>query len=432
MNTVSLQKDVPVVGEYDIIVCGGGPSGIMAAIAAAREGARVALIERYGFVGGMATAALVAPVSVFMCHGELVIGGIPWELIQRMVASGDAQVEYPLGNISFRAESMKLVAQRMLLEAGVTLYLHAYLSGCQKDADNRVTHVVFESKSGTQALGADYIIDCTGDGDILAMAGVPMQKFEGAAQPSSLCFLLGGVDTDRVEKLHHSQQGVNYHIEAIQSRLRELAKTEDVPNFGGPWMCWTLTKGQVMVNATRIEANMLDEREQTRAECQLREDVHRLVELLRENSEPFKDAYLIQTAPQVGVRETRHMHGAHILTGEEYVSAVQFEDAIGRGSHPIDIHNGTTSEQVCQFMEKPAYIPYRCLYAQNFPNLLVGGRCFSADRVSSASVRVMASMMGLGQAAGVAAAQCANKHLNVADVDIVLLRERLIDMGANI
>lgn len=432
LNTISICREVPVVGDYDVVVCGGGPSGIMAAIAAARAGARTALIERYGFVGGMATAGLVNPLSVFRYNDELVVGGIPWELVKRLEAEGGAQIEYPLGNISISAEAFKLTAQRMLLEAGVTLYLHAYLSAIQMDADRRVTHAVFESKSGAQALAAGCFVDCTGDGDLIAMAGVPMLTFDGPLQPASLEFLIGGVDTDHVEKIHHSQQGVNYHNLPMQVRLQELAADpkNGVPTFGGPWFCWTLTPGQLVVNATRIQVDMTDEREQTRAECTLREDAHRLLKIFRENFEPFKDAYMIQTAVQTGIRETRHMRGAHVLTGAEYLSAFPFEDAIGRGCHPIDIHSVDSGAQRCQFLEKAAYIPYRSLYCGDFPNLLVGGRCLSADREASASVRVMASMMGTGQAAGLAAAFSALSGTAVKDVDIHKLRDRLMAWGA--
>jgi len=432
METISVQKQVPVVGEYDVVVCGGGPSGIMAATAAARSGAKVALIERYGFLGGMATAGLVNPISVFRYNGELVVGGIPWELVMRMEAKGDAQVEYPLGNISYKTEAFKLEAQRMVLEAGAELYLHAFISGCQKDENNRITHVIYETKSGSRALKGEYFIDCTGDGDLCEMAGVPMQKHEGPLQPASMCFRLGGVETDKLDRIHHSQQGLNYHMEDLRDKLHALAETEEIPNFGGPWMCWMMVDGEVVVNCTRIQANMVDEREQTRAECQLREDVHRMVKLFRENYEPLRNCYLIETSAQAGVRETRHILGAHILTGQEYVTAYEFEDAIGRGCHPIDIHASGTTEQRCSFLEKPAYIPYRSLYAADFPNLLVGGRCFSADREASASVRVMASVMGLGQAAGLAAAMCVKSGAGVNEVDVQALRETLRAWGAKV
>lgn len=429
--SITITKPVPVVGPYDIVVCGGGPAGIMSAVAAARSGVSVALVERYGFLGGMPTAGLVAPISVFMYNGELVVGGIPWEFVQRLAAEGGAKVELPLGNISFMPEVYKLVAQRMLLEAGVSLYLHAYLSGCEKD-NNRLTHVVYESKSGTTALSAKYFIDATGDGDLASMADVPMITHGTALQPVSLCMLLGGVDATAIENIHHSRQGVNYYNPTLREKLLALATLEDIPNFGGPWMCYMLSNDIVVVNMTRTQANMLNEREQTHAECVLREDAHRLVAILKEHCAPFKDAYIVSTATQAGVRETRHIKGEHILTGNEYIDGVHFPDSIARGAHPIDIHDASGPSQKCEFLKQAAYIPYRSLIAQGFPNLLVAGRSFSADRVAYASARVQATVMGMGQAAGFAAAMACRAGCDVQDVDMAALRTKLTDLGANI
>ena len=157
-----------------------------------------------------------------------------------------------------------------------------------------------------------------------------------------------------------------------------------------------------MVNMTRTPADMLDPAQATRAECRLREDVHAFVALLKKYFPEFKNAELLFTAAQTGVRETRHIKGEHVLTGEEYLNAVHFEDAVSRGAHPIDIHTAGDTTQKCQFLKNAAYIPYRSLIVPGFDNLLVAGRCFSADQVASASVRVQASVMGLGQAAGCA------------------------------
>ncbi len=431
MASVSIRKEAPVAGAYDVVVCGGGPSGFIGAIAAARAGAKVALIERYGFLGGMATAGLVAPISEFRYNGELVVGGIPWEFVSRLEKMGGASIEYPLGSVCFDPEAYKLLAQRMALEAGVTLYLHAYLSDCAMDG-NTITHAVFEGKGGARALAGRYFLDCTGDGDLSQMAGVPMQAFPAPTQPASLCFCLGGVDARALPKIHHERQGVNYHMEWLRDELLPLSERGEIPRFGGPWMCWMAAEDRVLVNMTRAEGDMADERDQTRVECLLREDAFRLVDALRQRFEAFRGARVVYTAAQTGVRETRHIRGEHVLTGAEYAAAVFFPDAVGRGAHPIDIHAASGANQKCEFLKEAAYIPYRSLIAEAFPNLLVPGRSFSADREASASARVQASMMGLGQAAGFAAAQCAASNLSVQTADIDRLRKTLIEIGANL
>lgn len=431
MSTITIQKNIEISGSYDAVICGGGPAGFITAIAAARSGAKTALIERYGFLGGMPTAGLVAPISEFMHNGELVIGGIPWEFIKKLEADNGALIEMPTGNVSYDPEKYKLRAQRMLLEAGVDLYLHSYISGCEVQGDT-ITHIVFETKDGTKALEARYVADCTGDGDIAFLAGVPLQTRSAELQPATLYFCLGNVDTDNVDKIHHEMQNVNYHMEPFQEKLREIAKKENVPNFGGPWMSWMMHKGMVLVNMTRMQANMVNPYDQTAAECKLREDVHRFVEILKTHFDQFKDTILISTATQVGIRETRRIRGMHILTSEEYRRAYHFHDAIGRGAHPIDIHASGNNEQKCEFLAKAAYIPYRSLITDSFSNYIAAGRCFSADREASASARVQGSVMSMGQAAGEAIAICSTQKISLQEIDIEVLRSRLIRIGANI
>ena len=436
MKSITVTKTVDVVGFYDVVVLGAGPAGVFAAIAAAREGAKVALVERFGFLGGMATAGLVMPLSVFTYQNKRVIGGIPWQFLERLEAMGGGYIEKPLGNVAFDPELYKLCMQRMVLEAGVELYMNSYLTGAQVANNGAIECVVIENKNGSEALESKVFIDCTGDADLAAMAGVEMQPMNGEPlQPLSTYFILAGVDTSSpivFEAMHHNKQGENCHCLPIRNYLLDNAERLNIPEFGGPWFCTTLHEGCVGVNMTRTAADACDNRDYTAAECRLREDVYRMAAILRENFAEFKDCYVASVATQAGIRETRRIKGVHTMTAEEYMSGYKYEDSISRGAHPIDIHATKGSSQVTHFLEQAAYVPYRALIAENFPNLLVAGRCISADRKAFASMRVQASCMGTGQAAGVAAAMAAKGSCAVQDVDTAALVARLKDIGAEL
>ena len=435
METIRIEKNIPVVGRYDVVVCGGGPAGFIAAIAAARKGASVALVEQYGFLGGMATTSYVAPLSVFTYKGRKVIGGIPWEFIERLEELGGGLIEKPLGNVAFDPELYKLLCQRMVLEAGVKLYLHSYLSGCVC-GDGRISQVIIENKSGSQALEADVFIDCTGDADLAYMAGVPMQDKSGRPlQPMSSYFILNGVDTDSPmvrEAMHHNKQGENCYCLPMRKKMLELQEELDIPDFGGPWYCTTLHDGCVAVNVTRVSADACDAEQLSAAECSLREDCFRMAGIFRKLFPEFRNCYVASVAVNGGVRETRNIKGMHVISAQEYLNACHYEDSISRGAHPIDIHASKGASQSVTFLEEPAYVPYRALIAEGFPNLLVAGRCLSADRVAFASLRVQASCMGSGQAAGVAAALASASGVAVQDVDVPSLVTELKNMGAQL
>ena len=434
MEKIPFTREAPVAGTYDVVVCGGGPAGFIAAIAAAREGARTALVEQYGFLGGMATAGLVAPLSVFTYNGEKVIGGIPWEFLERLEALGGGLIEKPLGNVAFDPELYKLCCQRMVLEAGVDLYLHAWLSGCRSE-NGRISHVFIESKNGTEALAAKVFIDATGDADLSYAAGVPMLPAGKPLQPASTYFVLAGVDTESpliADAMHHNKQGENCHCLPIREELLAHAEEWGIPDFGGPWFCTLLHPGVVAVNMTRTQTDACDNRDFTAAECRLREDVYKMAAVLREHFPEFRNCYVSMVAPQAGVRETRRIHGLHVITGEEYVNGVRYPDSVSRGAHPIDIHSPAGATQSVTFLKQAAYVPYRALVAGGFPNLLVAGRCISADRQAFASLRVQASCMGMGQAAGIAAAQAVRgaPPADVTQIDTGDLTARLREIGA--
>lgn len=432
---IRVEKEIAPAGEYDVAVCGGGPAGFIAAIAAAREGAKTAIVERYGFLGGMATAGFVNPLSVFTYSGEKAVGGIPWEFTGRLQKCGGGLMESPLGNVAFEPEHYKLVCQEMVLEAGVDMFMHSYLSGCIMDG-NRIAYAVVENKNGSEALRAKVFVDCTGDADLAAMAGVPMLENEGKPlQPLSSYFILGGVDTGTPmmqKAIHHGRQGENCHCLPVREKLLSMQDCLGLPEFGGPWFCTTLQPGVVTVNMTRRAADPCDNRAYTMAECRLREDAFRMAGILKENFEEFRDSYMIAVSPQAGIRESRRIKGVHTVTGEEYLHAFRYEDSIARGAHPIDIHVADGTSQQLTFLREPAFVPYRALIAPDFPNLIVAGRCISADKTAFASLRVQASCMDMGQAAGIAAAQCAAGGRRVQDVDMKALIARLRETGSTI
>ncbi|MDD6152212.1 MAG: FAD-dependent oxidoreductase [Bacteroidales bacterium] len=433
MTTIQVTRKAAVVADYDVVVCGGGPAGFIAAVAAAREGARTAIIEQYGFLGGMATTSFVTPLSVFTYNGKLVIGGIPWEFVNRLSELGGARIEHPLGNVAFEPELYKLMCQRMMQEAGVDMYLHSYLTDCILEG-KRITHVIIENKNGAEAIAGKVFVDCTGDADLASIAGVPMQESNGAPlQPLSSYFLLGGVDTDTPmmqKAIHHNRQGENCHCLPVREKLLSLKDKLGIPEFGGPWFCTTLHPGCIAVNMTRTSGDATDNRDFTAAECRLREDAFKMARVLRENVEEFRNSYIIAIAVHGGIRETRRIKGIHTISGEEYLSAFEYPDSVSRGAHPIDIHRAGGAEQNITFLKEPAYVPYRALITPGYPNLLVAGRCLSADRTAFASLRVQASCMGTGQGAGVAAARCAAAGIPVQQEDTVSLRERLREIGA--
>ncbi len=427
-------KSPRLAGSYDVVVCGGGPSGIMAAIAAARQGARTAIVERYGFLGGMATAGYVAPISEFAFGGKRVIGGLPWEFVKRLEEMGGAMVEWPKGNVDFDIELYKLCAQRMVLEAGVDLYMHSTVLGCQM-ADNSIEQIVIQNKNGLEALEAKVFIDATGDGDLAELCRVPMQPNpDGDTQPSSFCFVLSGVDTDSAllqRYMYHNGRKGSSECKPVREKLLALkAAGADIPEFGGPWFNHVMHRGSVAVNITRAASDSTDNRDFTKAECRLREDIFKFTALLRQHVPEFRNCYVSTVAPQAGIRESRRIQGVHTVTAEEYVSGMKYADSISRGAHQIDMHASKGSGQVLIKLQQAAYVPYRALIARDFPNLIVSGRCISADRKALASLRVQASCMGIGQAAGAAAAQSIKELCAVQNIDTAVLVETLRSWGA--
>lgn len=410
MSALQLKKQVPVIADYDVVVCGGGPAGWVAAISAARCGRRVALVERLGFIGGTATACYVVPISGFFFRGTQVVGGIAWEFVRRLEAIGAALLEMPKGNVSVNIEYYKLVAQQMLEEAGVTLYTNATITDCVTEPDSlgtRVTHVVFHSKSGTQAISAACFIDATGDGDLCHMAGVPMLPPDEVLQPVSLCFVITGVDTTTDllrECIHHTGAGgANSNNKVIRRFLLEAIAEAGVEQFGGPWFNVLLKGDSLAVNITRAQVDATDREAFARAEFALRQDMFRLVDLLRAKYPEFARCEIVVSGFNAGVRETRHIKGMRTVTLDDFTAGTRFDCPVAHCAHPIDIHAARDSGQVLTTLETNCYIPYEAMVADRFPNLIAAGRCISAEKHPYASFRVQATVMSTGEAAGLIA-----------------------------
>ncbi len=416
MKNVSIAKSVPVVGKYDVVVCGGGPSGWVASVAAARAGRRVALIERFGFLGGACTAGYVIPISGFFKNGERKVGGIAWEYIERLCAAGGAQVEYPRGHVSVDIEYCKLEIQRMVSEAGVDIYSNSYLTDAICDG-RRISAVAFANKNGTEAIEGDYFIDATGDGDLCALAGIPT-TVEEHPQPLSYCFELTGVDTSTPllrDCIHHNGKIPASQNQILHDYLNEKYKEGKAPLFGGPWFNTELNGNRLIVNVTRDPASVLDNRAYGAAERRMREDIFRIVALWREGFPEFANAVISSTAANAGVREGRHLVGVYRLTGDDILGGTEFPDTVAFTTHVVDIHRTDGGEQRLIKFDKPGQIPYRTMISPHCDNLIAAGRMICADEVAHATLRVQATAMAIGEAAGCAAARCAADHTPVGD-----------------
>jgi len=447
-----------VAADIDVLVVGGGPAGIGAALGAAEAGARVILAERYGFLGGNATVALVMPLMSFHTqraasgptraqnlmpsdhqNGDPVIAGALRKLLERLVAAGGAippsdQTGFV---VPFDPETFKLVALDLLDEAGVQVLFHAFASSVYDGS--RLEGAVFESKSGPMVIKAKTIVDCTGDGDIAALAGAPYEvgrNEDAMVQPMTLMFRMVGFHRNSFEAYIKERpdqwRGVHGLWELIEQATAagklELPR-EDLLFFGTPHL------EEVSVNSTRITQVLgTDVWDLTYAEFQARRQMRQIAAFLKRYVPGFEDSYIVQSGVQTGVRETRRILGDYQLTADDVLSARKFPDVIARGTYPIDIHNPTGKGTVLKRVPPgEAYeIPLRCLLPRGLDNLLVAGRCISGTHEAHSSYRVMPISMVTGQAAGVCAALAALSSQATREVEVSSVQKELLRQGANL
>jgi 2-polyprenyl-6-methoxyphenol hydroxylase-like FAD-dependent oxidoreductase len=450
-------RTATIAAEADVLVVGGGPSGLGAAVGAARAGADVVLVERYGFLGGNATASLVMPLMSFHNEvraareedpgaevrimptdhgpGEPVVAGPLQELLDRLVRSGGAVAPSPETGytVPFDPEEYKLAMLDMLDDAGVRYLFHAFASGVADDA------VVFETKSGPLAIPAAVVVDCTGDGDVAAAAGADFEigrEDDGLTQPMTLMFRMVEFDRERFAGYvrEHPDQWRGVHgLWDLVAKARVAGELElpreDILFFATPH------EHEVSVNSTRTNPGpAIDIWALTAAEWASRRQMREIVRFLREWVPGFEDAYAAQSGTVIGVRETRRVLGDYVLTGDDVLEARAFDDAIARGSYPIDIHDPRGEGTVLKRLPPGgAYdIPLRCLIPRGTDRLLVGGRCISGTHEAHSSYRVTPIAMATGHAAGVCAALGVRGDRSPRDVAHTDVQRELLSQAASL
>ena len=406
----------------DVLVAGGGPAGIAAAVVAARRGAGTVLIERYGFLGGMATAGLVNPFMGWHAGGEPLVAGVFQEMLELMAAVGGYGGERQ--PTAFDPEAFKLVADQLCRQAGVRVRFHTLVTRADV-AGSAITALHTESKSGAEQWTARIYIDCTGDADVAFLAGVACDEGREAdhlTQPMTLNFRMADVDIERMP----SREEINRLFDTAKAEGRVTCPRENVLWFH------TLKAGVVHFNTTRVTGlSATNADDLTAAEFEARQQAHELARFLVSDVPGFERAYLQQSAAQIGVRESRRIRGHYALTADDVVQARKFPDGIARSNYPIDIHSPTGAGTDIRGVAEGDYyeIPYRCLLPQGIDNLLVAGRCVSSTHEGQAALRIMPTCFAMGEAVGVAAALACQQGMSPQDVEPDGLRRALRGQG---
>ncbi len=433
----------------DVLVVGGGPAGIASAIAAARNGAKTLLIEQCGFVGGMATAALVGPfMTCYDGKGEKqIIRGIYDELVKRLEAAGGAihpsKVEWATSYASFirkghshvtpfDSEILKIVAEDMLQESGVELLYYTQFIDCITEG-KYIKSIIAARKEGLCAINAKIVLDCSGDADVAEKAGVPTikgRKKDNTMQPTTMFFRVCNVDSDRVYKnVEENKELMGRPFFGVFSWLIEEGRKTGEWDIKRDEMGTyeTNQKGEWKLNTTRVTGvDGTKSIDLTRASIEGRKQTRKVFKFLRDHVPGFENAKMMETGSVIGVRETRHIEGKYIIQMEDVINSKTFEDDILLCSNAIDIHSDDGSGGEYVVVDKWYGIPYRSLVPNNCDNLLVAGRTISATSEAVSAFRVMPPCFGIGQAAGTAAAICVKDGVKPEDVSINKLQKTLI------
>jgi len=433
--------------QYDVVVCGGGLAGVAAAVAAAKKGSKVLLIEQYGFLGGCATLGLVNPFMKYHLNkNKLLANKIFLEIIERLKDNGGAWGEPPQ---FFDPEVLKGVLFKICEDMNANILLYSKVLSASTE-NGVIRSIKVSSKEGIKEIKGTVFVDATGDGDLAASAGAKWEYGDGeVAQPMTLMFRIGNIDFKKfVEYLRSTSDcsewvNLNYIEKCVEIgapfSFAGLSKAinkyrEDFPEIPAQNKVFFSTcfprRGEAFVNMTRVQIlSGLVSRDLTKATIMAYWQAYKLVLFLKKHVPGFEEAYLLESAPIIGVRETRRIIGEYVLTADDILKARKFDDAVAAGCYPIDIHPMRPSDKETIMKGPPPgdyyEIPYRCLVPLGLKNLLVTGRCISATHEAQAAIRVMPIACSLGEAAGYAAALAVEGNGLVREIDINTLQKLL-------
>jgi len=432
-------RHVPVYGDYEIVVLGGGPAGIAAGVAAARAGRRTLLIERYGFLGGMGTAAGVTNFCGLHAnvHGEMrrVVQGIASDLLARIDRLGGLNAPHlVLGKIlaqAYDTAAYKIAADDLLAAHGVDVLFHALGAGVVMQDGGRIAALLVETRAGRQAVRSDIFIDCSGDGDLAAWAGAPFEigDDDGGMLYPSMMFRLNGIDPGRAGEAWRT-------IPALMQRAED-AGTHRFPRKGA--IVRPQRSGiEWRVNFTQLAGpdgraiNGLEPDQLTRGEIEGRRQAVEAFEFLR-TVPGFEQSYIVDLPPQLGIRETRRITGDYALSRDDVLGCASFSDSVGVNGWPIEAH--VAGDVIFEFPPIPdsrGYneLPYRMLLPQGVDNLLVAGRCASMTHEGQSAARVSGACFAMGEAAGAAAALSLSGNTRPREIAVEKLQQVLKQQGA--
>ena len=427
-NTINYSRQLEVKGNYDVIVAGSGPAGLCAAIAAAREGAKVALIERYGVVGGNLTTGYVGPILGMVSKGTMrdeIVSLLGVEQNDMIGITGKAH----------DFEAAKITLMEAVNHPNIDVFLQTTVTDVIKE-DNALKGVVVTAGEGAFALLGKVTIDATGDGLVSFLAGATTEKGreDGLMQPVTLEFTIAGVDESKGVICIGDVDDVKLGDERFLDYCKRLSLEGEIPErIAAVRLHPTVHKGQRQVNTTQVNGvDMTRVDHIYKADLELRQQIVTLMNFFHRHLPGYENCHLISSGTTTGVRETRRVIGDYVITAEEMAAGCRFDDVIvHRAEFIVDIHNpegAGQAEETIQYCD-PYDLPYRCFTPKGIENLYTAGRCISGTHRAHASSRVMSICMAMGEAVGVAAAMCAAEGCTPRQLEVKKLQNRLTEKG---